>query len=64
LTQDVNQGGPSDCPFENASEFGNVTQFANPDTNIDDLTFGQISSTTIGNLQTQRIVQIAGRLTF
>ena len=26
----------------------NHTQFANPDTNIDDLTFGQITSTTLG----------------
>ncbi len=42
----------------------NHTQFANPDTNIDDNTFGQITSTTIGTLQTQRIVQLAGRLTF
>jgi len=46
----------------------NHTQFANPDTNIDDHTFGQITTTTLGTgitaLQTQRIVQIAGRLTF
>jgi Carboxypeptidase regulatory-like domain len=46
----------------------NHTQFANPDTNIDDNTFGQISSNTLGTgitaLQTQRIVQIAGRITF
>jgi len=42
----------------------NHTQFANPDTNIDDNTFGQITSTTIGTLQTQRILQLAGRLTF
>jgi outer membrane receptor protein involved in Fe transport len=46
----------------------NHTQFANPDTNIDDATFGQITSTTLGTgitaLQTQRIVQLAGRLTF
>jgi hypothetical protein len=42
----------------------NHTEFANPDINIDDATFGQITSTTIGTLQTQRILQIAGRLTF
>lgn len=38
----------------------NHTQFANPDTNIDDNTFGQIT-TTLGS---ERIVQVAGRLTF
>ena len=46
----------------------NHTQFANPDTNIDDVTFGQITSTTLGTgvaeVQTQRILQLAGRLTF
>ncbi len=42
----------------------NHTQFSNPDTNIDDATFGQITSTTLGTLQTQRIVQLGGRLTF
>jgi hypothetical protein len=46
----------------------NHAEFANPDTNLTSLTFGQISSTTLGTgvtaLQTQRIVQIAGRLTF
>lgn len=46
----------------------NHAQFANPDTNLLSATFGQISSTTLGigvtALQTQRIVQIAGRLTF
>jgi hypothetical protein len=46
----------------------NHTEFANPDTNIDDATFGQITSTTLGSgtgaLQTQRILQLAGRLTF
>ena len=42
----------------------NHTEFANPDSNIDDATFGQITSTTIGTVQTQRIVQLAGRLTF
>lgn len=46
----------------------NHAQFANPDTNVFSSTFGQISSTTLGTgvtaLQTQRIVQIAGRLTF
>jgi len=46
----------------------NHTQFANPDTNLLSATFGQISSTTLGTgvtaLQTQRIVQIAARLTF
>ncbi|HXW93713.1 MAG TPA: TonB-dependent receptor [Terriglobales bacterium] len=46
----------------------NHTQFANPDTTLTSATFGQITSTTLGTginaLQTQRIVQIAGRLTF
>ena len=46
----------------------NHTQFANPDTNIDDANFGLISSTTLGAgtnaLQTQRILQLGGRLTF
>jgi hypothetical protein len=46
----------------------NHTEFANPDTNIDDATFGQITSTTLGSgtnaLQTQRILQLAGRFTF
>jgi len=46
----------------------NHAEFANPDTNLTSATFGQVSSTTLGTgvtaLQTQRIVQIAGRLTF
>jgi hypothetical protein len=46
----------------------NHAQFANPDTNLFDGTFGQITSTTLGSgtgaTQTQRIVQLAGRLTF
>ncbi len=43
----------------------NHTQFANPDTNITDTeTFGQITSNTIGTVQTQRILQLAARLTF
>jgi hypothetical protein len=46
----------------------NHAEFANPDTNLLSNTFGQISSTTLGTgvtaLQTQRIVQVAGRLTF
>lgn len=46
----------------------NHTEFANPDTNIDDLTFGQITSNTLGTgigaLQTQRILQLAVRITF
>ncbi|MGA2457629.1 MAG: TonB-dependent receptor [Terriglobales bacterium] len=42
----------------------NQVEFANPDTNIDDATFGQITSTTIGIVQTQRILQLAARLTF
>ena len=42
----------------------NHAEFANPDTNIDDATFGQITSTTIGTVQTQRILQLATRLTF
>ena len=46
----------------------NHAEFANPDTNIDDDTFGQITSTTLGEgpnaVQTQRILQLAVRLTF
>jgi len=46
----------------------NHTEFANPDTTLTSATFGQITSTTLGAginaLQTQRIVQVAGRLTF
>jgi hypothetical protein len=48
----------------------NHAEFANPDTNLFDGTFGQITSTTFGTsiinppLQTQRILQLAGRLTF
>jgi hypothetical protein len=46
----------------------NHTEFANPDTTLTSATFGQITSTTLGSginaLQTQRIVQLAGRLTF
>src|SRR5208282_4426864 len=46
----------------------NHTEFANPDTNIADANFGLISSTTLGAgtnaLQTQRILQLGGRLTF
>jgi len=47
----------------------NHTEFANPDTNIDDGTFGQITSTTLGTntataVQTQRILQLAARFTF
>jgi len=46
----------------------NHAEFTNPDTNLYSGTFGQITSTTFGTgatqIQTQRIVQIAGRLTF
>ena len=48
----------------------NHGEFANPDTNLFDQTFGEITTTTFGSgivnppLQTQRIVQLAGRLTF
>jgi hypothetical protein len=46
----------------------NHTEFANPDFNVFSETFGQITSTTfgsgVGELQTQRILQLAGRLTF
>ncbi len=46
----------------------NHAEFANPETNLYSGTFGQITSTTIGagatQIQTQRIVQIAGRLSF
>jgi hypothetical protein len=46
----------------------NHAEFANPDTTLTSATFGQITSTTLGAgvtaLQTQRIVQLAGRITF
>jgi hypothetical protein len=46
----------------------NHTEFANPDTNVFSGTFGQITSTDFGTgqtqLQTQRILQLALRLTF
>jgi hypothetical protein len=46
----------------------NHTEFANPDTNIYDNTFGQIVTTDLGfgnaEIHTERIVQIALRLTF
>ena len=42
----------------------NHTEFANPDTNIDDLTFGQITTTDFGTTHTERILQLALRLTF
>ncbi len=46
----------------------NHAEFANPDVNLYSQTFGQITSTTLGTvanpLQTQRIVQLGGRLTF
>ena len=46
----------------------NHTELANPDVNIADLNFGLITSTTLGSgpnaLQTQRILQLGGRLTF
>jgi len=47
----------------------NHTEFANPDTTLADQNFGLITSTTLGAdpltaLQTQRILQLAGRLTF
>ena len=46
----------------------NHPEFANPDTNIDDLTFGQITTTDFGAGQrlvhTERILQLALRLTF
>jgi hypothetical protein len=46
----------------------NHTELANPDANIDDSTFGQVTTTTLGTgtnaLQTQRILQLAARLTF
>jgi hypothetical protein len=46
----------------------NHAEFTNPDTNLYSATFGQITSTTFGaganQIQTQRIVQIAGRLVF
>lgn len=46
----------------------NHTEFANPDTNINSGTFGQITSTTFGSgsnaLETQRILQLALRLSF
>ncbi len=46
----------------------NHTQFANPDINLDDANFGLITSNTLGSgvnaIQTQRILQLGGRLTF
>jgi hypothetical protein len=46
----------------------NHPEFANPETNIDSANFGEITSTTLGTgtaaLQTQRILQLALRLTF
>ncbi len=48
----------------------NHGEFANPDTTLTSPTFGQITTTTFGTgivnppLQTQRILQLAGRLTF
>jgi hypothetical protein len=47
----------------------NHGEFANPDTTLTSETFGEITSNTLGvnpvtALQTQRILQIAGRLTF
>ena len=46
----------------------NHAEFANPDTTLTSQTFGQITSTTFGSgvneLQTQRILQLAARLTF
>ncbi|HEY4843407.1 MAG TPA: carboxypeptidase regulatory-like domain-containing protein [Terriglobales bacterium] len=48
----------------------NHGEFANPDTNLFDGTFGQITTTTFGTsivnppTYTERIVQLAGRLTF
>jgi len=46
----------------------NHTEFANPDTNINSLTFGQVTTTTIGSgpaaVETQRILQLALRLSF
>jgi len=46
----------------------NHTQFANPDINLNDANFGLITSNTLGTgpnaVQTQRIVQLGGRLTF
>ena len=46
----------------------NHTEFANPDTNLNSFTFGQITTTDFGTgtapTQTQRILQLALRLTF
>jgi len=46
----------------------NHAEFANPDTNLFSSTFGQITSTTLGTniaaVETQRILQLALRLTF
>jgi hypothetical protein len=46
----------------------NHGEFANPDTTLTSQFFGQVTTTTFGTgqnpLQTQRIVQLAGRLTF
>jgi hypothetical protein len=42
----------------------NHTEFANPDTNVFSGTFGQITTTDFATTQTQRILQLALRLTF
>ena len=46
----------------------NHAEFANPDTNINDLTFGEITTTDFGTgenlVHTERILQLALRLTF
>jgi hypothetical protein len=46
----------------------NHTEFANPDTNVSSSTFGEITSTDFGTglntLHTERILQLALRITF
>jgi hypothetical protein len=42
----------------------NHAEFANPDTSFGSPTFGEITSTTIGVLETQRILQLGARIKF
>jgi outer membrane receptor protein involved in Fe transport len=42
----------------------NHAEFANPDTTFGSPTFGEITSTTIGILETQRILQLGARIKF
>jgi hypothetical protein len=53
--------------FEIRGEFFNFfnhAEFANPDTDIRSMTFGQILNTGVSNDPRPRIIQLAGRITF